>query len=198
MTTMPSDVIDHLAGIASGSPLAAIRDGRMQARENAQNSFNALFAPDTTADMTLDERFAVATFVAALHGDETATAFYARRVPPDLAAAVAAEAVLGAGKGPYGSYPSPALAAENTPGPTFQVSAANRAAPGGRLVAALEHTHMLVFHPRDANSGALRKLLDAGWSTTGIVTFSQLVAFLSFQLRAAAGLRVLATTTGGN
>jgi uncharacterized protein YciW len=39
---------------------------------------------------------------------------------------------------------------------------------------------------------ALRALLDAGWSTTDIVTLSQLVAFLSFQIRVAAGLRALA------
>jgi uncharacterized protein YciW len=37
-------------------------------------------------------------------------------------------------------------------------------------------------------------LLDAGWSNGGIVTLSQLVAFLAFQLRAAAGLRILAAT----
>jgi len=35
-------------------------------------------------------------------------------------------------------------------------------------------------------------LLDAGWSTTGIVTLSQIVAFLAFQIRVATGLRVLA------
>ena len=33
-------------------------------------------------------------------------------------------------------------------------------------------------------------LIDAGWSTTGIVTLSQLVAFLAFQIRAVTGLRI--------
>ncbi len=33
--------------------------------------------------------------------------------------------------------------------------------------------------------------MEAGWSTDDIVTLSQLVAFLSFQLRTAWGLRVL-------
>ena len=64
---------------------------------------------------------------------------------------------------------------------------------GPRLAAAFEHTHMLVFHPRDAAPAYLQALIDAGWSTTGIVTLSQLVAFLSYQIRVAAGLRVLAT-----
>ena len=36
-------------------------------------------------------------------------------------------------------------------------------------------------------------LADAGWSTDGIVTVSQLVSFLAFQLRVAAGLRLLTT-----
>lgn len=197
MSTTLGDVIDHLAGIAPGAALATIRDGRMAARENAQNSYNALFAPSATADMALDERFAVATFVAALHGDPAATAFYAERLAPASAAAIAAEAARGVRQGPYGSYPSPALSAENAPGPGFQISAGHRATLGGRLSAALEHAHMLVFRPRDADGAALRMLLDAGWSTTGIVTFSQLVAFLTFQLRAVAGLRTLAAM-GGN
>jgi uncharacterized protein YciW len=53
---------------------------------------------------------------------------------------------------------------------------------------------MLVFHPRDADAASLQSLLDAGWSNTGIVTLSQLVAFLAFQIRTAAGLRTLAQT----
>jgi uncharacterized protein YciW len=56
----------------------------------------------------------------------------------------------------------------------------------------LEHAHLLVFHPRDANPAALQAMLDAGWSSTGIVILSQLVAFLAFQIRVAAGLRTLA------
>ena len=44
----------------------------------------------------------------------------------------------------------------------------------------------------NAAPAALQALLDAGWSTTDIVTLSQIVAFLSFQIRVIAGLRVLA------
>ena len=51
------------------------------------------------------------------------------------------------------------------------------------MTAALAHVHMLVFHPRDASPASLQALLDAGWSNTGIVTLSQLVAFLAFQIR---------------
>jgi uncharacterized protein YciW len=37
----------------------------------------------------------------------------------------------------------------------------------------------------------MQALLDAGWSSTAIVVLSQLVAFLSFQVRSVAGLRTL-------
>jgi uncharacterized protein YciW len=50
---------------------------------------------------------------------------------------------------------------------------------------------MLVFHPRDAAPASLQVMLDAGWSTTEVVTLSQLVSFLAFQIRVVAGLKVL-------
>jgi uncharacterized protein YciW len=59
----------------------------------------------------------------------------------------------------------------------------------------LQHAHLLVFHPRDASPAALQKLLDAGWSATDIVTLSQLVSFLTFQIRVVAGLRTLAAAS---
>jgi uncharacterized protein YciW len=59
-------------------------------------------------------------------------------------------------------------------------------------VAAFEHVHLLVLHPRDADPAALQALLDAGWSATDIVTLSQITAFLSFQIRVVVGLRTLA------
>ena len=58
--------------------------------------------------------------------------------------------------------------------------------------AALEQAHLLVFRPRDASPQALQELLNAGWSATDIVILSQLVAFLSFQIRVVVGLRALA------
>jgi len=197
MNGPPADVIDHLAGIAPGSALSAIRDGRPQARENAQNSFLALFATTATQEMIKDERFAVAAFICALHGDSLAGRFYAEHLPVMLANPVANAARQGAGEGPYGTYPSPALAGENAPGAILTLDPPTRAVLGGRLAAALEHTHMLIFHPRDANGSHLQLLLNAGWSSTGIVTLSQLVAFLSFQLRVVAGLRALAAAPIG-
>jgi CMD domain protein len=62
---------------------------------------------------------------------------------------------------------------------------------GARLTAALEHAHRLVFHPRDAAPAWLQALLDAGWTTTEIVTLSQIISFLAFQIRLVHGLRAV-------
>jgi CMD domain protein len=192
-----TDVIGLLAGIPQGSPLDAVRAARPEARDQAQRSFTVLFEPASPGAVTLSERYAVAAFVAGLHGEPAATAFYGARLAahhPDLTDAVAGEIGRGLTTGPYGTYPEGRLATESTAGPRYAVSEAGRTTLGRRLTAAFEHVHLLVFHPRDATPEALSRLQEAGWTTDGIVTLSQLVAFLSFQIRAVHGLRTLANS----
>jgi CMD domain protein len=192
-----ADVIDALVGIASGSPLDAIRARRPEARTHAQASYRALFAPEVPADVTAQERFAVGTFVTGLHGEATIGSFYAAGLSASGASAPLREAVDAAiakarAHGPYGSYPAGPLSREDTAGPVYRVGENARRVLGARLAAAFEHMHLLVLHPRDADPAALQALLDAGWSTTDIVTLSQIAAFLSFQIRVVVGLRTLA------
>jgi CMD domain protein len=192
------DVIDTLAGLKPDSPLALIRDRKPVTREHAQASYAALFAPADPGDVTLQERFAVASFIAGLHAQDEISAFYTTglaRTGPSTAflTAIKTETENGRTTGPYGAYPKGPLSAENVPGPLYAVAAPHRATLGPRLTAALAHVHLLVFHPRDANPAGLQALLDAGWSNTAIVTLSQLTAFLAFQIRAVAGLRALAS-----
>ena len=197
MTDIGTDVIDELAGLARGTYLDTIRDHRPAARENAQKSYEALFAPADPAGVTLAERFAVALFVAGLHRDERITAFYRDglvRYGAELVAAVEDEVRRGETSGPYGRYPVGPLSVEDDPGIVHRVVDANRYLLGTRLAAAFEHAHLLVFRPRDASPAALQALLDAGWTTADIVTLSQLVAFLSFQVRVVVGLRALAAS----
>lgn len=191
------DVIDTLANLSPDSPLALIRDRKPVTRDQAQASYRALFEPAAVVDVTLQERFALARFVADLHAQDEIAAFYAdglARTKPSEAfiTALSAQSSPGRTSGPYGAYPNGRLSVEDLAGPTFRVTEPHRDVLGARLTAALEHAHMLVFHPRDANPATLQALLDAGWSNTGIVTLSQLVAFLAFQIRAVAGLRTLA------
>jgi CMD domain protein len=197
MSGREADVIDSLAGIAKGSRLDRVRAERQQARDNAQKSYEALFAPRFAGGVTGEERYAVAAFVAGLHRDDRILAFYmdglgAQSPSRDVVEAIVAEIAHGAADGPYGRYPPGPLTVEDKVGPAHRISEPNRRTLGARLSAALEHAHLLIFHPRDASPAALQRLLDAGWSTTDIVTLSQLVAFLSFQIRVVVGLRALA------
>ncbi|HEY1781612.1 MAG TPA: CMD domain protein [Roseiarcus sp.] len=189
-----TDLIDQLAGVERNAPLAALRDRRADAKLNAQKSYEALFEPKSTGGVSLEERHAVAVFVAGLHRDAAALAFYRGGLGDSdgVAAAIDEEIERGAASGPYGHYPEGPLSAEDKAGPSFRVSPSNREKLGARLAAAFEHAHLLVFHPRDASPAALEALRDAGWAPTDIVTLSQLVAFLTFQIRVVAGLRTLA------
>jgi CMD domain protein len=194
------DIIDTLAGIEPGSALDAIRTKRVQARDNAQKSYLSLFEPIDTSDVSLLERAAVAFFVIGLHREPTVAAFYRAKLASAaegarLIEAIEVEIARGEASGPYGAFPAGPLSVENKAGLIYRVSAERRPELGARLVAAFEHAHLLVFRPRDAASADMKALLSAGWSDTGIVTFSQLVAFLSFQVRVVSGLRTLAAVS---
>jgi len=187
-----ADVIDTLAGIGPGSPLDAVRADRPQARIHAQASHDSLFKPLSEADASTRERFAIACFVAGLHNQPDIVVFYEKGLGDEaLKAAIAAAAIAARAHGPYGRYPKGPLSVEDKPGAAHRIAPPLREALGSRLAVACEHAHMLVFHPRDSAPPYLQALLDAGWSTTGIVVISQLVAFLSYQIRVVAGLRVL-------
>ncbi|TYO66948.1 CMD domain protein [Bradyrhizobium hipponense] len=196
-----TDIIDTLAGIEPGSALDAIRARRLQARDNAQKSYLSLFEPLDAGEVSLAVRAAVAVFVAGLHGESPVSAFYRAKLAANadgaaLVEAIEAEIARGNTSGPYGAFPAGPLSIENKAGLIYRVSADRKPVLGARLVAALEHAHLLVFRPRDAASADIKVLLAAGWSDTGIVTLSQLVAFLSFQLRVVAGLRSLGASLG--
>ncbi|MDH2344624.1 CMD domain protein [Bradyrhizobium sp. SSUT77] len=195
------DIIDMLAGIEPGSALDAIRARRLQARDNAQKSYLSLFEPIDAGDFSLVERAAVALFVIGLHREPTMAGFYRAKLASTadgarLVEAVDVEIARGETSGPYGAFPAGPLSVENKAGLIYRVSAERKPDLGARLVAALEHAHLLVFRPRDAASADMKALLAAGWSNTGVVTFSQLVAFLSFQVRTVTGLRVLGASLG--
>lgn len=195
MTQPTADVIDLLAGIAPGSPLDTIRARRPEARVNAQRSFAALLEPATPGAFPLVDRYVVAAFVAGLHGFDRATAFYADLLADEADAAVLEalhrSVAQAAAAGPAGSYREPGLAAESTVAAVWTPEASEADVFGARLTAALVHAHLLVLRPREASPDAVRALVDAGWDADGIVTLSQLVAFLSFQLRSAWALSVL-------
>ncbi|WP_331716130.1 alkylhydroperoxidase domain protein [Pseudoclavibacter sp. 13-3] len=203
MTEPNVDIIDQLAGITPGSDLDELRRHRQQARDNAQRSFSALLEPEQPGTFGYDERYAVATLVAGLHGFDEASRFYrdllsdaiddetaVKRLSSIIDEVVTSNRV----QGPFGIYREPQLANENRPGPDLRLTDEQRDALGARLSAAFELAQILVLHPRDSRPEMLVPLSEAGWSTTDLVSLEQLIAFLAFQLRSAWGLRALAGT----
>ena len=200
MTLQNRDIIDFLAGIEPGSRLDGLRAQRPETRLNAQKSYEALFEPEHWGSVTPAERFAVAAFVAGLHKAAAIRSYYSSKLQDEphgsaLVAVIDAEIDRGNAHGPYGHYPAGPLSREDKPGFVYEVSGESRNLLDPKLSAALEHIHLLVFRPREASAGALQKLLDAGWTTTGIVTLSQLVAFLAFQIRVVTGLKALTASS---
>ncbi|SEQ41482.1 CMD domain protein, Avi_7170 family [Devosia sp. YR412] len=200
MSAQHTDLIDQILSITPGSRLDVLRRHREVARENIQKAYVALFQPRDVTQVTLLERLAVASFVAGLHGQIVLADHYAHSLSqaedgPVLSALITGEIEAGQTEGPYGIYPAGPLSAENKAGPHYRVGADARKLLGDKLSAALEHAHLLVFRPRDASREALQALLDAGWSTSAIVTLSQLVAYLAFQVRMVDGLTALASAS---
>ncbi|MEY8566622.1 alkylhydroperoxidase domain protein [Corynebacteriaceae bacterium 7-707] len=192
-----TDIIDFLAGIRPGERVADLRRNRSQARTNAQHSFRVLLEAGDGDDggFTGTERYVVAAFVAGLHQGRGA-AFYADLLGDvadgDAVVNAVAEAVeAGLTVGPYGAYREPDLGDESVGGPEFTVDPRVRGVLGEKLAAALEFAHLLVFHPRDCRPERLAPLAWWGWTPRQVVSLAQLISFLCFQLRAAAGLAAL-------
>lgn len=185
------DLIDRLAGVTAGSP--ALR--REVARAQAQASHDALFSPVDDTDFPVVERELIAAFVTRLTADDAVSAHYAERAiaaDAERARDVLDAATTNLAAGPYGVYAEPGLQHENVEGPRFTASGL---VFGDRLAAALEHAHLLTYRPRETDGSHHDRLLQAGWNENGIVTLSQLVAFLAFQQRVVAGLSVVIAAT---
>jgi CMD domain protein len=199
MSAHPADLIDQVLSIAPGSRLDLLRRHREVARENIQKAYIALFEPLDTSSVSLVERLAIASFVAGLHGQLVLGDHYAHLLAvteggPGISALITAEIERGQTHGPYGRYPEGPLTSEDKLGPIYSVGGDNQKLLGDKLSAALVHAHLLVFRPRDASREALEALLDAGWTTEGIVTISQLISYLAFQTRIVEGLTALAAS----
>lgn len=170
-----ADIINLLAGVEGD--VAKLRERRPEAQDNAQASFAALLEPTEPGTFSYVERYAIATFVAGIYQATSAVAFYSDLLAEEseeLAEEVARAVERGITTGPYidGGF----ALFDGSP----------------RLAAALDFAHLLAFHPKDASPAAIGHLQAAGWSNDDIVTLAQLVSFLSFQLRVAHGLSVLA------
>jgi len=164
-----ADVINRLAGLAPDSPLARLRAQRPDVMRYAQSSYRTLLEPDDPAGVSRYERELIALRVAVLTPDPAVAAWQRER----LATLGASEEVL--------------AAVERFP---------DGAALGARETAILRHTDRLTLEPGAARPVHLAELKAAGLGPRDIVTIAQLIAFLSFEVRVLAGLRLLAEEGG--
>lgn len=197
MTIQSIDIVDILGAVDPGGEVDRLRRERPVTRDQLQASYEALFAPLDDGAFPLAQRLLVAAFATRVTADDAAARFYAdaaRAVDAARTAVVLAEASDAATAGPFGAYREDGLRQESTDGRRYEPAIAVRDELGEPLAAALVHAHLLTFRPREACAADHARLLDAGWTPDGVVTLSQLVSFLAFQQRVAAGLRVLAAS----
>lgn len=159
------DIVNKVLNIQTDSPLFQIRQFREKVVAGTQASYEALFEP--ALHLPLPWRYAVAVLSSVLVGIPEFVAHYTEQA---LKAGVS-EADLRAIQ----------------EGDVSMVSDVT-------LVQVLQFTHTLMAQPKEGDKNSLIALKNAGLTTTDIVVLSQLIGFLSYQLRLAAGLKAMQQT----
>ena len=192
------DVIDELADVTEGTPRRAAPPAPRHAASSCRPASDALFAPvDDSRDLA---RPSGCSSPRSRRGSPPHDATADRSTPPSRAPPMPSAPRSCWPRRPpsrrpdrSASTPRRGCAARASRACATRPGAEVADALGERLAAALAHAHLLVFRPREAAAAGPRARcsMRAG-ATDGIVTLSQLVAFLAFQQRVVAGLRVLA------
>ncbi|AMP00229.1 putative membrane associated protein [Collimonas arenae] len=160
---LDNDVIDKLVGVQPGGTTYGLRHQREKVAAATQGSYDTLFDPDL-AGIGLDERLLVALYACRLSGAGDLVAHYRERL---ASLTVDAEQL--------------AVAAEGQP----------EQLPAGRLRAMLCFARALTQRPVEGDKEILQSLPAADISTPAVVALSQLIAFISYQVRVVVGLKAL-------
>src|SRR3954449_7190641 len=156
------DVMDTLAGFAEDSALAALRRQRRDVMKHLQDSDDAIFAPQDDGGLTRAERAAAALRVATLLRDAVLSEHYRAQLVPLDPDGTLAKTVEGGSR-------------------TTEV----------RWDAILAHVDLVTRGPGSAERKDIDNLQAAGLSSHAVVLLSQLIAYVNFQSRVLAGLRML-------
>jgi uncharacterized protein YciW len=170
MTNTP-DAIDAAVALAPGDSTWALRRQREKVVAATQGSYDAMFSP-AVEGLSVHERLLVALHACRVSGAGGLAAHYRERL--------AAEGAEGA-EGADGADGTVAAAVD-----------AGQPVADARLQAVLAFTGKLIERPIEGDKAAVQSLAASGLSTPAIVAMSQLIAFLSYQIRLAAGLQALA------
>ncbi len=160
------DIIDRLLELRPGGAIHSLRQGRSKVAAATQGSYDALFDPGLT-DLSVAERLLVAWYACRLAGSPALAGHYRQRLV-DVSV-------------------DPALLAaiEHDTIDALQDK---------RALAMLRFTRILTLEPVAGGQAVLQALAAAGLDTPAVVALSQLIAFLSYQVRLVAGLAAMTET----
>src|SRR6266568_2312212 len=158
-----AQVIEALAGVAPGSALATALVARAEIMRLSQASHDAVLVPQAPGGIDWAERAALAQRMAHLNANEALAAHYAGYLAR--------------------TGESDRLAVVAHPGGAI--------ASDPRLAAIVAHADLLTIAPREATCGHIEALKLAGIEEADIVRLSELAAFVNYQVRVIAGLRLL-------
>lgn len=156
------DLMLELAGIEPDSPLAAIVAKRADIFELTQKTHDAALKPQEPGGLSHGLRAAIGCRIAALNGDEAFLKHFRKLLQEAKA-----------------SDSEKRLAELSCTG------------SDARETALVRHADLVAGEPKRASGADIELLSKAGVSAADIVRLSELVAFVSYQLRVVAGLRLM-------
>jgi len=160
-----NDLILRQAGVAPGGAVAAALAGRVDILAMTRKSEAASLRPADPGGLSHGERAALAVRIARLHGDGALAAHYAGLMAQ---AGAAGDIAALADPGCKGANP--------------------------RHAALVVYVDLASKAPKDAATGDIEALRAAGISDADIVRLSELTAFLAYQIRVIAGLKLMQAT----
>jgi uncharacterized protein YciW len=160
------DVIDSILGPHAAAAIAPLREQKPELATQMQDYYDAVFDPaaDSAAALSTNERWLIAVRTASHTGSAAVVDWYsdaAIRSGVDDTAFALATDV----STPWSGEP--------------------------RMTAMMRHVDLIVTHPVDSSRADIEALTSAGLSPTAIVALSQVVAYVSYQLRLVAAFRAL-------
>jgi uncharacterized protein YciW len=161
---MGTTVIEAVAGTGRHPKVQEALAFRADLMRASQANYDAVLTPHDPGGLSHRERLALAARIARLNGDADLARHYLQG--------------LGDGGSPEGALTDPAAPPPDDP----------------RHAAILRHVDLVTRTPREATRQDIDALRAQGIREADIVRLSQLIAFVNYQVRVIAGLRLMGAT----
>jgi CMD domain protein len=160
------NLVTLLAGITPGSRLAQVIGQRADIMALTQATHQAILQPREPGGIGYAERAALVCRIARLNNENDLAAYYHEQLIRLTDAGSAAARMA-----------DPLFAGSDT--------------DDTRMAALLAHVDLVTRSPKDAAPGNIAVLKKAGITDADIVRLSEIIAFINYQIRVIAGLRLL-------